>query len=198
MPPPVSDLAGSGPHKDVRPRCVGHSRRRLQSRRLASQPRTTLWTLIHRFHPNPSLRTTSTQGTGSGFREGPPCSLTRRSACHHSSGYLSLKSSNHTARTIGKGLAQLARCDRMSAALNGAGARAYRQEPTRTGYNWSICATNRVVYAAQGSPACRGWHSGPVIGTPHHVRALQAKTGVDMAPRSWPMVTDRVASGEKD
>ena len=149
MPPPVSDLAGSSPHgsphNNVPPRCIVHFRWRPRSDRLASQPRAILWTLIHRLHPNPVLRTTSTQGTGSGFREGPPCSLTRRSACHHSYGYLSLKSSHHTARTSGKGLAQLAMCPRTSAALNGAGACAYRQEPTQTGYSWSKHATNRVV-----------------------------------------------------
>ncbi len=133
-----------------------------QSCCLASQPRAILWTLTHRLHPNPVLRTTPTEGTDSGFGEGPPCSLTHGSACHHSFGYLSLKSSHHTARTC-KGLAQLAMCPRTSAALNGAGALAYWQEPTQTGYNWSKHATNRVVYTAQDSPACRGWHSGPVI-----------------------------------
>ena len=145
MPSLVSDLAGSSPHNDVRPSCVGHFRRHPRSCRRASQPQAILWTLIHRFHPNPVLRTTSTQGTGSGFREGPPCSLTRRSACHHSFGYLSLKSSHHTARTSGKGLAQLAMCPRTSAALNGAGAHTYRQEPTQTGYNWSKHATTSEV-----------------------------------------------------
>ncbi len=64
-----------------------------------------------------------------------------------------------------KSLAQLAMCPRTSAALNGAGALAYRQEPTQTGYNWSKHATNWVVYAARDSPACQGWHSGPVIST---------------------------------
>ena len=138
-------------------RCTCHcQRRRRRSCHLASQPRAIRWTSTQRLHPNPNLRTTSTQGIGTGFREGPPCILTRRSTFHHSCGYLSLKSLYHTARSSDKGLAQFTICLRMSAALNGVVALAYWQEPTQTRYNW-------VEYVAQYSPVCQMGHSGPVI-----------------------------------
>jgi hypothetical protein len=148
----------------VHPHYVCHCRRRSpRSCRLASQPQAIFWTSTHRLHPNPNLRTTSTQGIGSGFREGPPHLLTWRSSCHHLCGYRSLKSSHHTARTSGKGLTQFAICLRMSAALNGAVALAYQQDLTQTGYNWSKHANNQVEYAARDSPACWMGHSGPVV-----------------------------------
>ena len=129
----LSEPTGSSPN-DVRPCCVCCCRRRSRwSCRLASQPQAILWTLTQRLCPNPNLRTTSTHGTGSGFREGPPCSLTLRSSGYQPFGYRSLKSLHHTTRTSGKGLAQFDICLSTSTARYGAVALAYRQEPTQTG-----------------------------------------------------------------
>ena len=116
--------------------CTCHCRRRRRrSCLLASQPRAIRWTLTQRLPKKTNLRTISTWGIGAGFRDGPPCLLTLRSTCPHSYGYLSLKFSNHTARSSVKGLAQFAICVRTSAALNSVVALTYLQEPARTGYN---------------------------------------------------------------